>query len=155
MTSSNYAGLKVVNWDFVKKINARDLRLNKDPKIIKKLIVNFLNSSSLFTDPSFCPPELVLKYFQLLQISVLEMANHIDSLTQTIEEKNIEIQKLKVEKQKKEKNVPKYLFPPVVFQCTFCSKMFKTRYYLNCHIKRRHPDKNYLITRTLARPWTI
>lgn len=143
MTSSNYASLKIVNWDFVKKINVQDLRLSKDSKIIRKLIINFLNSSSLFADPSFCPSELVMKYFQLLQISVLEMANHIDSLNQTIEEKNSEIQKLK--KKDKKTKIPKYILPPVLFQCVFCSKLFKTRVYLNNHIKRRHPEKHYQI----------
>lgn len=145
MSSINYANLKIVNWDFIKKISTHDLRLTKDPKIIRKLIINFLNSSSLFADPSFCPPDLVLKYFQLLQISVLEMANHITGLYQKIEEKDNTIKKLNKENKKSKTISPKYNLPPILFQCVFCSKLFKTRVYLNSHIKRRHPDRYYPI----------
>lgn len=146
MTSSYYANLKIINWDFIKGISTRDLRLKKDPKIIQKLIVNFLNSHALFSDPSFCPAELVNKYFQLLQISVSVMVSHIHDLKQEIDDQNNEIKQLKNEKEKRNSKVPKYILPPVVFQCVFCSKLFKTRTYLNNHIKRRHPERNYPIT---------
>lgn len=137
MTASNYPHLKIVNWDFIGKLNPRELRKNKDPTAINKIINNFLSSSSLFADPSFCPPDMVLKYFQLLQIAVADVVNENTMLNQKVED----LQKKKKQKPPAQQKKVEYILPPVVFQCQFCAKLFKTRKYLGDHILRRHSNQ--------------
>ena len=139
-TSSHYLNLKIVNWEFINNIRTKDLRETKDPKTINKIINNFLQSSALFTDPSFCPPDMVNHYFQVLNIAVKDIVDQNNRYQQIIEEKDNEIAQLKGEKKKKKNIPPKYALPPILFQCTFCSKLFKTRKFLADHMRRRHSN---------------
>ncbi|OHT10375.1 Zinc finger, C2H2 type family protein [Tritrichomonas foetus] len=141
-TSTNYINLKIINWDFVSKTSPKELRRTKDPKTINKLINNFIQASSLFADPSYCPPDMVMQFFNLLQIAVTEIVNKNNELIQIIEDKNKLIKQARAQKKKNQKKPPAYALPPIVFQCTFCAKLFKTRKFLAEHMRRRHPNSN-------------
>lgn len=138
-TSSTYSKLKIIDWELVTQTDPTVLRQTRDPKTIERLINSFMNANALFADPSFCPPELVLKLFSLMQTAIGDLIQDNQQLVEINKAQKKQIKQLKRNsKQKESSGPPKYRQPKVVFQCQFCSKLFESREFLSAHVERRH-----------------
>jgi hypothetical protein len=132
-----------VDWNLIDEIDPKVLMVTNDTSKMKKVVKNFLNANCLFEDPSFCPIDLVYKYFQILQISVKNLCDenrHLRKLCaeqKSINKENETKYKDMVEKAKKEKpESPKQ----TIYQCAFCPKAFYSKEYLHKHIQKSHQE---------------
>ena len=140
-TASACPKLDIIDWELVSRTDPNTLRKTKDPKTIEKLINTFMNANALFADPSFCPADMVLKLFSLMQIAVGDLIHDNQSLVEENSALRKKVRTLRTEKKEKKKaQTLAYNVPKVAFQCHFCPKMFQTREFLTAHVKRRHND---------------
>ena len=140
-TSSPHSKLEIIDWELVAETDPAVLRKTRDPKTIEKLIGSFISANALFEDPSFCPPDMVLKLFSLMQIAVKDLIDDNRSLAEANRTLTQKVKTLRSDKKERRKaQTLEYHVPKVAFQCQFCPKMFKTPVFLNAHVKRRHPE---------------
>lgn len=142
-TPANFKKIHSVDWNLIDNIDPMVLKVTNDRKTMKQIVKNFLNANALFKDPSYCPPDLILKYFQILQVSVAELVDENNYLRKSLNEKTQEARKTKLELQKsqtinmqekaKTQNLSK-----TIFQCPFCPKAYYTQNYVHKHISKDH-----------------
>lgn len=139
-TSSKFPNMNIVDWNLISDNEPKVLRATKNKPVMKKILKNFLNADALFNDPSFCPPDLVIKYFQLLQISVRCLSEENSKLRKINNE-----QKNTIETLRKSTCLPKkvhhnhHTVTNTIYQCQFCTLAFKSLHYLQKHVQKAHP----------------
>ena len=141
-----FPNVHTIDWTFINKLDLDELRNEEDKDTFKSVIRNFLDSNSLFSNPSYSPPELVFKFFQVLQLSVKYLVSENNSLKKYIHYQHEKIINLSnkireskdviSEKQKVIDNyTPEY---KLVYQCPFCSKQFSSHEFFQYHYNRNH-----------------
>ena len=143
LQSSHFPNIHIVDWDMIDEIDPKVLSVSSDKKMMKKIIRNFLQANALFEDPSFCPTDLVIKYFYLLQISVQELVNENVQLKQIVKQQKTNFQKteekLPATIQKAQSLQTKNSkTQQTIFQCPFCPKVYYTPAFVHKHINKDH-----------------
>lgn len=156
-TPANFSKIHIVDWSLIESIDPMVLKVTNDRKSMKKIVKNFLNANALFKDPSFCPPELVLKYFQILQVSVAELINENNQLRETLNEKTQEARKTKLKLQQSQtiqlqEKAKTQTLPKTIFQCPFCPKAYYTQHYVHKHIAKDHQEDVNKLTKSAPVP---
>ena len=144
--STTFKNIHIVDWDMIDELEPKILSVTQDKKIMKDIIRNFLQANALFNDPSFCPPDLVLKYFHLLQLSVQYLVDENNRLKQVVKNQKTTFSKKEEElhetiKKANTLSQQKAQTQKTIYQCPFCPKAYYTPGFVHKHINRDHQSE--------------
>jgi hypothetical protein len=125
-----FPGLQIIDWDLVTHTNAKVLLSTRNQTILHRVTQMFLRSTSLFSDPSYSAPDLVLKLFLLMKVVLIDLLSQRDELREIADHHLTELKTLKSYRAR--------LPPKLVFQCPYCPKVFETQHFVQDHLRRRH-----------------
>jgi hypothetical protein len=123
-----YSNLRIIDWDLVTRTDPKVLLETRDRDVLEHATKMFMKSGALFSDPSFSPPDLVLKLFLLMKVVITDLISERDELRELADRYHREL-----------KTVPScrthpYVSLRILFQCPYGPNVFIGRHFVWGHI---------------------